>query len=709
MPTDTTPSITAVEAPHGLRLTDPIEGAQFTLLTQRPVTPRSVDPATFTPPVDTAAAVAVTELETPYQIDALVRDGDLSIVAECTSGERTTADAGEYYVELSSAKMKLYIHVVGGFVFEPDGDRVRLSFPGASEIRIGVRSLHEQPAATITTTTELDDIATALSYLGSALKTTSCERSFPTLRGHPPLIETGPELAVPDAIDAPDTGVTIEVRPQLDSLLPVTSLAYYLGATVEIGTEQRLHADGESFALDGPEGFETTVARVLKQVFLLDCVTRTEGMYDVALYERELVESAVDLDFARLYDLPLAAQVSEYLQVPYDVLADAVPTWKLTSDVVPDTAAVPVVPFLADELAVVRCPEGPGPAGESSTDLSPEVTSFFRSANGLVRSTAQRGESFARSTTRHSDGSDDLDQTVFTLQSADSIEQTYVGDGIPLGAGKMTVEEYYRRLDFDAASDGRTRVLVVCNDPEMSDENVVGDTYGTRDWIEFDISTHEGVTTDELAELLTTDADFLHYIGHADNAGIRCTDGHLDAGTLDEVNVNAFLLNACQSYSQGRALVDAGAIGGIVTLTDVLNTTATEIGRSVARLLNQGFSLLSMLGLLEKRNLLAQRYMVVGDGNETLVESESGTPYSATVEKKTKEEVLASVEAYPTERYPMGTIFRSHITDEKTRYLNSGILNTFRVSKRRFEEFLEMQLFPVISGNELYWSDEYSI
>ena len=709
MPTDTTPSITAVEAPHGLRLTDPIEGAQFTLLTQRPVTPRSVDPATFTPPVDTAAAIAVTELETPYQIDALVRDGDLSIVAECTSGERTTAGAGEYYVELSSAKMKLYIHVVGGFVFEPGDDRVRLSFPGAGEIRIGIRSLHEQPAATITTTPEPDDIATALSYLGSALKTTSCERSFPTLRGHPPLIETGPELAIPDAIDAPDTGVTIEVRPELDSLLPITSLAYYLGATVEIGTEQRLHADGESFSLDGSGGFETTVARVLKQVFLLDCITRTEGMYDVALYERDLVESAVDLDFAWLYDLPVAAQISEYLEVPYDALADAVPTWKLAADVVPDAAAVPVVPFLADELAVVRCPEGPSPAGESSTDLSPEVTSFFRSADGLVRSAVQRGESFTRSTTRRSDGSNDPDQTVFTLQSADSIEQTYVGDGIPLGAGKMTVEEYYRRLDFDAASDGRTRVLVVCNDPEMSDENVVGDTYGTREWIEFDISTHQEVTTDELAELLATDADFLHYIGHVDNAGIRCTDGHLDAESLDEVNVNAFLLNACQSYSQGRALVDAGAVGGIVTLTDVLNTTATEIGRSVARLLNQGFSLLSMLGLLEKRNLLAQRYMVVGDGNETLVESESGTPYSVTVRRVNADRFEADVFAYPNSTYSMGSITRPHIPNETIYHLNSGRLKTYTISSGALQKFLNGQKTPVILQENLHWSTDIEL
>ncbi|PSP92502.1 hypothetical protein BRC91_13210 [Halobacteriales archaeon QS_4_62_28] len=699
MPSEQTPAITAVEAPHGLRLTDPIEGAQFTLLTSRSVTTRAVDPESFEPPVDTAATVSVTELETPYQIDALVRDETLSIIAECSSGERTAVGPGEYYVELSSAKMKLYLHVESSVVFEPETDRVRLSFPDSAEIRVGIRSLHEQPAATITTTTDPGDIAQALSHLGSALKTTSCERSFPTLRGHPPLIEIGPELSIPDSISTPETGITIQVPSNHRSLFPITSLAYYLGATVELGSEPRLVADGASFSLRGDDGFEATVARVLKQVFLLDCVTRTEGMYDVPLHERHLIEDAVNLDFASLYDESLAGQIRRYLDVDAAAVADAVPQWKLTADVVPDPASASVLPFLADELAVVRCPDGPEPASHSSATLSPEVTEFFRTAKGFVRSTTRNSN----------EPSNTLDQTVFRPRPADSIEQTYVGDGIPIGASKMTVDEYYRRLDFESEGDGQTRVLVVCNESEMSDENVVGETYGTREWLEFDITIHEQVTTAEFTDLLETDADFLHYIGHADEDGIRCTDGHLDARTLDGINVNAFLLNACQSYEQGRALVDAGAVGGIVTLTDVLDQTATEIGRTVARLLNQGFSLLSMLGLLEKRNRLAQRYMVVGDGNTTLVESESGTPISVAIEHAGCREYEISVTAYPTKYYPMGTIFRPHITDETTRYLNAGKLSTFDVSRNRFKEFLDMQLFPVLTEDGLFWSDKYTV
>ncbi|WP_226012145.1 hypothetical protein [Halomicrobium salinisoli] len=696
--TDTrTPSITALDGPTGIELRDPIEGAQFTILTPRPVDPTPVDPGTFAPPVDAAASVSVTELETTYHVGALVRDADMNIVADCNSSDRTAVEPGEYYVEVSSAKMKLYLHVAGRVVFEPTDDRIALSFPGAATLRIGIRSLHEHPAATIETTSDPESVATAVSHLGSALKTTSCERSFPTLRGHPPLVEVGTELSIPAAVSPPETGVTIEVPPTLDSLYPVSSLAYYLGASVEIGDRPILIADGEPVPLDADDGFERAVERVLKQVFLLDCVTRTEGLYDVPLHEREVVESAVDLDFEWLYDQPIGPQVRRYLDVAYDDVAEAVPKWKLTADVVPEADSLPVLPFLADELAVVRCPEDPTADDQSVDSLSPEVKSVFGRRGTVRRSRSHRDAG-------SSGGS--LDEDVFTPEPSDSIEQTYVGDGIPIGASKMSVAEYYRRLDFGSDPERQIRVIVVCNDPEMDEENAVEETYGTREWLEFDISTYEQLTTAELTDLLEREADFLHYIGHADEEGLRCADGHLDARTLEQVDVNAFLLNACQSYEQGRALVDAGALGGIVTLTDVLNPTATEIGRSIARFLNQGFSLLSMLDLLEKRNRLAQRYMVVGDGNIMPIESMTGSPHAARVEPNGEDEYRVSVTGYPSKHYKLGAITQPDIRSAERYSINSGDIGTYTVSSDELSEFLQTQVFPVILDGQLYWSDE---
>ncbi|MFB6075058.1 MAG: hypothetical protein ABEJ89_08605, partial [Haloarculaceae archaeon] len=688
-----------IEGPYGLRISDPIEGAQFTLLTPGPVTPTDVDPSEFALPVDAATEIAARDLETPYRLDVLVRDADATTVAESVGGERAAVGPGEYYVEMTSAKMKLYLRVAGGVTVEPGEGRVRLSFPSADTITVGARSFHERPAATVETTDAPADVAAALSQLGSALKTTSCERSFPTLRGHPPLIERGTELSIPDGIEPPDTGVTIEVPPRMDALFPVAPLAYYLGAAVTIGDDPLLVADGEPIPLEEDGDLESTVARVLRQVFLLECVTRTEGLYDVPLHERQVVESAVDLAFDRLYDLPPDERIREFLAVPESALEGAVPTWKLTADVVPAVEHVSVLPFLANELAVVRCPADPV-AREAEESLAPEVRSFF--------GTDARG-ALTRGVRASSADSPELGETLVHLDGADSIERTYVGDGIPLGASKMGVAEYRRRLDFEGGREGRTRVLVVCNDPEMRDENAVSDIYGTREWIEFDITTRAQLRTDELADLLATDADFLHYVGHVDDAGIRCVDGHLDARTLTDVNVSAFLLNACTSYQQGRALVDAGARGGIVTLTDVLNPTATEIGRTVARFLNEGFSLLSMLDLVEKRNSLAHWYVVVGDGNATLVESKSGTPNAARVNRRDDGDLDVTIAGYPSKNYSLGTLFRPYIDDSPTGYLNAGEIDTFTVTEAELAEFFGLQEIPVVVDDDLYWSDELAI
>ncbi|PSP85067.1 hypothetical protein BRC83_03930 [Halobacteriales archaeon QS_1_68_17] len=702
-PPTTTPQIEGHLTPNGVRLVDPIEGSQFTLLTQHQVEPDDCDADQFYFPVDAAAEVCATEFETPYLVDIWVRDADGRLVAESTNSEPISVLPGDYNVEVASARMKLYLSVDGGVEVEPREDRVRLSFPGSPGVRIGVRSLHDQPAATITTGTDPREMMRAVSWLGSALKTTSCERSFPTLRGHPPLIELGDELDVPATIDRPETDVTIEIPPQLEAIFPVASLAYYLGARVEPGPDPLLVTGGTTHPLTGGEGFETRVAEILEQVFLLDCVTRTEGYYQVDLHERRVIADRVDLDFADLYDRPIAAQVDRYLSVPYDRIADAVPRWKLTADVTTAPEHVSTLPFLAKELAMIRARNVTAAAERSVDSLPTEFEQFFsRGAGAFTRSASDtRGQESGEAATEQS-----VDDQVFRPEPTESIEQTFVGDGIPLGASKMTVEAYYQRLDHEPATGTRTRVIVVCNDPQMNDENVVSEVYGTRDWLEFDITIREELTIDEMAEILRTDADFLHYIGHVDEYGIRCADGYLDARSLEETSVSAFLLNACQSYEQGKALVERGALGGIVTLKEVLNKTATEIGHTIARLLNSGFSLSSAFSLLDKTHLLARHYMVVGDGNATIVESESGTPYSVAVDRTSDDEFEVELYAYPSKNYSIGSLLSVHLDKLTEHYLNSGHVDTVGLGTAELQEYLAMEMMPVETDEDLLWSDE---
>jgi len=679
----------------GVQIVDPIQDTQFTLLTPERPEISECDPSEFYFPADTGVTVRTDSIETPYFVAMWIRDEDGNTVAEINDRDSLSVPSGRYNIELATTQVKLQIAIAGEISVTSMEDAVRLSFSDTDRIRVGARSVHEQPAATVRTTADPEDMMAALSTLGSALKTTSSERSFPSLRGHPPLIELADELSIPDAISPPETGIRIEVPPHEEFIYPVVPLVYYLGATLESGPAPRIVTDEWSYPLDGEDGYEPGVARVLKQVFLLDCIIRTEGYYQVDLHERSVANDRLDLDFETVYNLPFTEQLRQYLEVPFGDIADIVPKWKLTADVRPEAEYVSALPFLAHELAVVRCPRSIGGA-ERLTDLSEEMESFFRNnPQALRRSTRSRSSSSSTSAT---------ETDIFRPESADSIEQAYIGEGLPVGASKMTLDSYYRRLAFEPTTDPQTRVAVVCNDEEMADENVVSNIYGTRDWIEFDITFQEQLGTSEMRDVLHSDIDFLHYIGHVDEEGIRCTDGYLDTRHLSDVNVSAFLLNACDSYEQGRGLVDSGAMAGIATVTDIVNEAATSVGRTVAKLLNQGFSLAATVSIIKEYEQIGHHYLVVGDASASIVENQSGTPNRVTIENVSEDTCDICIFGYPTLSTPMGSMFIPQIEGVSTYYINSGRMETHSVPKRKVMDFLHKQDVPVDEDGTLGWS-----
>ena len=113
-----------------------------------------------------------------------------------------------------------------------DFDELVISFPTTVPLTLGFRSRHEHPVGTITVPPTATGVATALSHLHSSMKTTGPDRSFPTLRGHPPLVRVGDETDVPDAVasNTVDTGIELLVPDDLPSLFVVAPLAYYLQA-----------------------------------------------------------------------------------------------------------------------------------------------------------------------------------------------------------------------------------------------------------------------------------------------------------------------------------------------------------------------------------------------------------------------------------------------------------------------------------------------
>ncbi|WP_135855310.1 hypothetical protein [Halorussus salinus] len=681
------PTVTALRERPGVRVVDPIESAQFDLWTASPVRPMSVSPDLFRFPVGNAVEISANRVVVP-ELTSIYLHGEDGLAGAFDPSDGRLRVEGARTLEINSAPTKLYLRVECPLVVEREESRVMVRFDRRVDVQVGVRSLHDQPAGTITTPESPEDVMRAVSLLGSALKTTSAERSFPTLRGHPPLIETGDVFTVPDGIERPETGVRVEVPAEYEYVYPAVSLAYYLGAEVVPGSQPRLVTEGGfTYDLEGDVGYERRVGRVLRQVFVLDCVVRTEGYYQIALHERHRLEERLDVDAGWLYELPLAARLEQYLDMPYDAVADVVPAWPLTVDVDPSVSSLDAMPFLADELAVIRTTPDQSRSATPTPDM---ITDFQRT-----------------------DSTPDLESKGVSSEfvtpdpvSFDTVGRAWIGDDVPVGVTKLTSESLHRSLDVDP-DPSPIQIHVVCNDPAMQAERAVSEYYQLNERHQFDITVHTNVETEELRALLAQDADFLHYIGHVIDDGIVCPDGHLDTGTLSNVSVTAFLLNACDSHEQGLQLVEAGSLGGIITLSDIADTVATQAGTQLARLLAAGHTLHTSTTVLQTHLLSGTNWLTIGNPTLSLCHSQSGNPLYLRITDIDDGIFRTEFYAFVSPSHGLGSALKLHI-DSETRYLASSKLDTLDLSEIELDEILERNILAIDYNGERYWSDEIS-
>jgi hypothetical protein len=680
-------SFDASDDRSSITVVDDIERRQYTFQSDSDVSLTSADPSDFFFPVEEATALGTDALHLPNFIATYLRDEAGEMLDTLDPFGTIEYGEGEYSVELCGP-IKMYLRAEGPITVSAGIDDI--SIETAGEIVLGARGHHKKPATTVTTTGEPHDLMEAVSMLGSALKTDSPERSYPTLRGHPPTIELGDELHVPDRLEKPETGITLELPPDRSYIYSAASLAYYLGADVVPGSDPRIVTeDGFEYDLEGVSEFETNVERVLKQVFLLDCLTRTEGYYEVDLHERQQVEERVDVDFAALYDQSPSERLANYLEIPFSALEAQVPEWKLTTHVAPTADNAELLPFLVNDLAVIRMPTG---QSVSASEAQMAAIDEFTRGDEFTRSVAGGGNSLP----------------LVQPETTDSIEQAWASDDTPIGASKVSVQAYRNKLDREAAGDD-IEITVVCNDPAMEEEqDVAASVYGSREEFPFEVNIYHDLSKAALKTVLETDLDFLHYIGHIDEEGFECADGKLDVRELDDVGVDAFILNACQSYDQGMALIERGAIGGVVTLADVINSGAVRVGRTIAKLLNQGFPLRAALDIAKDRSIVGGQYIVVGDGNVDVVQLESNAPIHITIDSLGDDEFEVTYRTYPTESLNLGSL-TSLIVDQGRHYLSSGEIDTVVLSRDELWQVLGQESLPLSVDGTFTWSGDVDV
>jgi len=216
-----------------------------------------------------------------------------------------------------------------------------------------------------------------------------------------------------------------------------------------------------------------------------------------------------------------------------------------------------------------------------------------------------------------------------------------------------------------------------------------------------DLTVEKHLSVDELARVLESENDFVHYIGHCEEDGLRCPRGYLSATSLDTVETETFFLNACGSFHEGIELVEKGAVAGAVTFSQVLNEHAVTVGSAFARLLMHGFCIERALRLARRRIMMGKDYAVVGDGTHSLTQSESLLPTSATLER-IDDQFLLTYDQYTTKT--TGAHYHPYVEGNDLAYL-CGNESEFVLERGEVVEFLDRSEMPVIYDGDFYWSE----
>lgn len=696
--------MTGIEFESGVRrvsVVDTIENTDFVIQTPERIDPEPVDDDVFYFPVDHGVTFEASGVVIPQSKAVYVYDLDEEKLAENTTvGAEITIRPGRYEIDFLNTPMKFYLQVESSVEVQYKESKTHLLFDDICVTRIGARSLHNRPADTVVGTRHPEGMMKAVSTFSSALKTLTPERSFPTLRGHPPELTVGPELSIPASIEAPDTGVTIGIERDLSQVYTVAPLTFYLAAEIvpTDGGEPYIDAAGTRLSLDRGNGFTDGVHRTLERQFIFDCVLRTEGLYAVDLHERNVMQEEIDLDFAATYDLPIEERVATCFDLPAEAFARP-SSWNLVADVAGDLDNANLLPYFVKDLAHVRSDEYTEQAS-SAEPTSEEIQNFMRNRGApLTRSTEYRSGS---SENESADRNDILEEVV-TPPESDALGHAWADDYFPIGAAKPTVDSFQRRHDAISRESPLTKVTVVCNEESMRGESNA--MYGFRDVISLNVEVLFDIDTEGLREVLKRDTDFFHYIGHVDDHGMQCPDGALDLQSLEYTGVDAFFLNACESYEQGMALLDAGARGGIVTVADVYNVIATKFGRRVARLMDAGFDLYGALDVGQDGTLAGGSYAIVGDGRTRICEPTDGMPMLYEIKSENDGEYAVNVHSYPTLTYDIGTMTSFSIDSVDLKYIECGTNQLDGVNSYHLDFLLEEDGIPVQIDEELYWSD----
>ncbi|MFW5939343.1 MAG: hypothetical protein ACOCSD_02975 [Halolamina sp.] len=582
----------------------------------------AITPATdawFDVPVDAAVSLETSSMEIRQGTSAQLRSDEGEHYGTITDGAFSLP--GGTYVDISAA-LKLLVYVeaspVEGQLVGPEHDpqSLRLTFDRPTQVVVGARSYHESPTATMTVTDDPGDLLTAVSHLGSSIKEWSAERSWPTLRGHPPAIELGDELWIPDRLSIPETDVTVAVPPETGAILRVAPLAHYFGAEVVPGDRAELrlgthHVEplGEGAAL------EQSVDDLLAHALVLDSLVRIDGYYSIPRYEYD--ELAPELPFypPELYDEPIHRQLLEYLEVSFETVLPYAPDWPAVGTLRPRVADVEAVPYLLNTLSRIHVTADGMPRNPPLTLESPVALS---TASTVPTAVASLPPAACDRGCRHE------------RRPSSDAEALFVGVAEP--ADGPFAEADWERFQIGPGSPGATY--------------------------------RPSVTRAELRSLLAEPYAHVHYGDGITEEGFVCTDGVLPFEDLPAGTVGALTVQwSDRSLEPLTALFD---VASVVCLTDDrLGIEAAE-EFAVYQFLGRSVAASARLAGVEGVRFLGDAMLAVAR------RSVGHPPFTHWIERIDDDEYRVAVDLETDEQDVLGQITNSRIEKAADRYRLSG-------------------------------------
>ncbi|WP_331233413.1 hypothetical protein [Natronorarus salvus] len=486
----------------------------------------------------------------------------------------------------------------GAATVSAPGEALSLSFDEPRHVTLGFRGVRDRPDATITVAPTVEGLACALSHLHCRIETSRPAKSLPALRGHPPRVVLGERTEVPESVESTthDTGIELHVPGDVGTLYTLAPLAYYLQARVRVAPVGEPTIRSTDGRIDHPLGpadeLESAVASLLARLVHLDGLVRSIDPFPGTDLD------GLDLDPRSVRRLSPVARLETYLSVPEGGVEPA--EWPVSSYLPPEVERVEALSHLLDRMSLVHSPRV-GPL-DSKELLQRSLTDFFRRQSEVAS------------------------VDVVTPMLGAGRSHAWFGEEIPIDVFHASTDAFENALSIDRADD-RLSFVVVGNDPEMAAEvaEAVEIYESQADRLPVEVTVHDALTREELARVFERPSTFVHYIGHCEREGLRCSDGHLPLSTLSESNAETFFLNACGSFEEGRWLIERGSIAGGVTFSAVLNEQAVTVGTTFARLLVYGFSIDQAMQLARRRIMMGKNYAVVGDGTHALTGSTGET------------------------------------------------------------------------------------